>query len=516
MADHGSQRNVQYRYAFNSMEEVVDVFDLERAGGKRKYLCIGCGNELIAILGEKRVKHFRHKKNIECNLETYLHRLAKHCFFEEYKRCLQNGEAFWVERQKMIECNSCPLSDITPCIQTERTRFDLTHYFPYAFLEKSSRKDKRFRPDILLCNKPISDGQSLTETYSELFIEIYKTHSVSQEKIDSKIRIIETNRIESEDNIKFISDERCFKDAKNADFYNFRQIKEKEDLRQTCRRYIEWQKKQKLKRNVTFELFHNIKDRQNREQSFFIEVPISNKHSDGVPEDLNKITQTKTFDLAKHFDVLPGGIDSELVFMKKGQEDPYVLLNVVYLGEEVEKPSPRQIIINVSGNSDVSWASETETLGESQSGRVALRGICFYQKVNKQDPPQPQQQLETETEYSEKYKECQRVLEIVYEWILGRQEKREKCLVRNGSGTKCFDLTQGCRRIKWEQSGVALILKKKRGGHMRIVPAFTAWDISYSRERLVRVELKERRLPEDPPFRFLDPPFFLPTRSFVK
>jgi len=40
-----------------------------------QFLCLGCGEEMEAVLGKEREHHFRHKDKGNCNPETYLHRL---------------------------------------------------------------------------------------------------------------------------------------------------------------------------------------------------------------------------------------------------------------------------------------------------------------------------------------------------------------------------------------------------------------------------------------------------------
>ncbi|MBO7082875.1 MAG: hypothetical protein J6W30_03415 [Bacteroidales bacterium] len=42
-----------------------------------KFTCISCGQELSACLGSKNQHHFRHKTEVDCNLETYLHKMGK-------------------------------------------------------------------------------------------------------------------------------------------------------------------------------------------------------------------------------------------------------------------------------------------------------------------------------------------------------------------------------------------------------------------------------------------------------
>ncbi|MCC6444124.1 MAG: hypothetical protein IT210_11810 [Armatimonadetes bacterium] len=100
----------QYRYAYNQNEEIIDVFSLPQKGSEKAgpFICIACDQMLIAkTKGEKREKHFAHKVSLDCNEETYLHRLAKKTFYAVYTRCLEENTPYMGETR---HCCSQPQS----------------------------------------------------------------------------------------------------------------------------------------------------------------------------------------------------------------------------------------------------------------------------------------------------------------------------------------------------------------------------------------------------------------------
>ena len=66
--------DIKYSYAYDG-DVVVHIDDVSEHG---TFYCISCGKEMVAKLGDKKSHHFAHKVNdVSCNLETYLHKLAK-------------------------------------------------------------------------------------------------------------------------------------------------------------------------------------------------------------------------------------------------------------------------------------------------------------------------------------------------------------------------------------------------------------------------------------------------------
>ena len=82
---------VKYKYAIDDVGEVIDIETVDKEATIR-YLCIGCGQELVPKIGEKRQRHFAHKANtINCSKETYLHKLSKEKLYRYLRFCIINN-----------------------------------------------------------------------------------------------------------------------------------------------------------------------------------------------------------------------------------------------------------------------------------------------------------------------------------------------------------------------------------------------------------------------------------------
>lgn len=187
--------SIKYQYGYVNNNTIIDVTQLDDQSRKDKapYYCISCGNELIPVLPKERKKHFKHKIDQNCSPETYLHKLAKQVFFDEYSHCLTNGLPFFYKFYTKFECNHFADKIDSICTTSQLARHNLTKVFDCIEMEK--RADS-FQPDIRLYSST-SDHQ--------MFIEIAVTHKCEQEKIDSGIRIIEIN-IEKESDLQSIQE----------------------------------------------------------------------------------------------------------------------------------------------------------------------------------------------------------------------------------------------------------------------------------------------------------------------
>lgn len=177
----GSGASIKYRYAGDEHGRVVDIGSLDVVRGK-DYVCLSCRNTLRPVLGEIRQKHFRHKQDVDCSQETYLHNLAKVTFYETYLRCLETNTPFLFEYPVPRQCTYC---EFGPCeIPDVSEQTDLTEYFREIFLEQ---RDGEFIPDVLLAGE------------QKLYIEIVVTHYMEQKKRNSGVRIVEITVSEEED-----------------------------------------------------------------------------------------------------------------------------------------------------------------------------------------------------------------------------------------------------------------------------------------------------------------------------
>ncbi|TVP66587.1 MAG: hypothetical protein EA342_11535 [Leptolyngbya sp. LCM1.Bin17] len=187
---------IKYKYAKNAQGEIVFIEDLENTPSIRKeeFRCISCKNILIPKLGKIRQKHFSHKHFFDCSGETYLHRLAKELFAQEYRICLNQRKPFEIELAIPEYCKKYQKRFGQQCnLEIARKLFDLTKRYKKIDLEK---KDGDFIPDITLANEEETD---------KLYIEIAVTHEISDSKMRSGSKIIEIN-IETETDIFFARD----------------------------------------------------------------------------------------------------------------------------------------------------------------------------------------------------------------------------------------------------------------------------------------------------------------------
>ncbi len=216
-------QKIKFRYALDANNKIVDVNELEKNKinkDDQQYTCIGCKSKLIPILGELKSKHFRHLQSI-CSGETYLHKLAKEVFYQTYKNCLDNNESFEIEIEQVYLCNK------KGCKITDYIAYKLTEYYDNIKVE---HKDGDFIPDLLLIHK---DKSKFNE---KIYIEIKVTHGISQEKLNSKNKIIEIP-ISSEDDIQKMKVTKLseLNNGLNIKFFNFkREIKGTAQFRCFC------------------------------------------------------------------------------------------------------------------------------------------------------------------------------------------------------------------------------------------------------------------------------------------
>jgi len=192
LIDYAQLSMIKYKFAYDSRNQTIDIQTLSKESKRGEFRCLGCGRELVAVLGEKRVKHFRHKViEVDCSPETYLHKLAKTRFYETYQNCLAKNQPFNIEVKTNKVCNFYQEDFCRSCkIGVSYRNFDLTKYFKKIFMEC---REGAFIPDVLL----------EAENQDKIFVEIAVTHRSSQEKVKSGYRIIELT-IKSEEDIKVI------------------------------------------------------------------------------------------------------------------------------------------------------------------------------------------------------------------------------------------------------------------------------------------------------------------------
>ncbi len=189
----------------------MDIFSLgtrESVAGKT-FNCFGCNERVIARLGEKRTRHFAHKANGVCNRETYLHKLGKKVFQEEYELCLASHSPFYFELEQSSCCNRFPGDSEASCRTYPKLKQHcLTQLCPRICVEE--QRDV-FRPDIAL--------ESLDGKIA-IWIEIFVTHRCTEEK-QKKNRIIEI-KIQDESDLQLIRSRLLTQADQRVTFYKFR------------------------------------------------------------------------------------------------------------------------------------------------------------------------------------------------------------------------------------------------------------------------------------------------------
>ena len=235
---------IKYKRAKNDNDEIVNIGEVTPEMRKAtRFTCISCGNELLACLGSKNQHHFRHKTEVDCNPETYLHKMGKYTFIKVYRECLAQGKPFNITLKQKVTCvkeKDCQVKHsfgdiLDVCSTYEWRNFDLTQYYDCVAEEEHVES---FVADILL--KRSKDDQPI-------LVEIMVSHACEENKIKSGYRIIEI-KLNKEDDLELIescqlkqtelSDSDYFKtdrrkNRKNEEegpivrFYNFRDAKEK-------------------------------------------------------------------------------------------------------------------------------------------------------------------------------------------------------------------------------------------------------------------------------------------------
>ena len=189
---------VKYRFAIDSADRIIDAEAFPDHAGSSLYWCVSCGQELIAkVKGKIKRPHFAHKHQVECNGETYLHRLAKLAFLESYSECLREDAPFLVSICVPKYCDR--FKQIISCfsrLPDSQHEYDITSYYQQIDVET---REGSFVPDIILKSKSRPDDK--------VFVEIAVTHFLSEAKSSSGHRIIEIP-VDAEDQISVIRSKR--------------------------------------------------------------------------------------------------------------------------------------------------------------------------------------------------------------------------------------------------------------------------------------------------------------------
>ncbi len=174
---------ITFHYATDEEGHLVNINDVTKDNRANHYYCIACGEEMSAVLGNKREHHFRHKEK-HCSWETYLHKLGK----KKLKERFESKRDFIIKYYVAYFCNQstgCKLQQLynasSKCNRRELKESNLNNIYDTCEEEVTY---KGYRADLLLKNSKNPDIEPI-------FLEISVTHDCEPEKLASGIKIIE-------------------------------------------------------------------------------------------------------------------------------------------------------------------------------------------------------------------------------------------------------------------------------------------------------------------------------------
>lgn len=141
---------------------------------KHTFTCPCCGLEMMAVLGDIRARHFRHE-GTTCDPNFYLHSTAEQVFYEEYKKCLDEGKPFIITVFSEIRCvEDCSIINKQDCPKRFKEQtINLTEVYSKISPETKVLINGRYRrPDLLL----------ESETGKQLWVEIWVSHRTEENK----------------------------------------------------------------------------------------------------------------------------------------------------------------------------------------------------------------------------------------------------------------------------------------------------------------------------------------------
>lgn len=203
---------IKYQYAHDENKNITNIKNAVR---NCYYYCIGCGSRLVARQGKIKKWHFAHKsEQSNCSFESYLHKVAKEKFYRIYSDCLKNNEPFYLQIEKEFQCKPCSYNEKFNICQEcnykhiNKENVDITKWFKNIEIEKTVGG---FRADVCL---------STMDGMENIFIEIHVAHKISEDKRNSRHRIIEID-FEDENDL-LIFEEKMLIPSEKIRFYNFK------------------------------------------------------------------------------------------------------------------------------------------------------------------------------------------------------------------------------------------------------------------------------------------------------
>lgn len=183
MESHVIKQNCFHHYAIDNNGEIIRIETVQKENRHNGYCCVSCGGTMIPVLGKIREHHFRHKTDA-CSYESYIHKLWKHYFFEQWQKLPHLYVTYYVEHccEKTKTCKLYATSKTLRCNGTfEQETIDLKEKYDTCEMEGVYGN---YRADLLLSN---SHNPDIVPT----FIEICYKHPCEEQKQHAGIPIIE-------------------------------------------------------------------------------------------------------------------------------------------------------------------------------------------------------------------------------------------------------------------------------------------------------------------------------------
>lgn len=181
---------LKYKYAYDESDRLIHIDDVPVEGhNDMVFTCVGCNGKMEAAIGPKR-RYFRHKADeSNCSKETYLHKLAKLRIKQKFDN---KNIPFNIRLWGKIQCNEhCKFFTESDCsTEDAHPMINLHEHYDTCTMET---KHGDFVADLLLTN-------SAKPNRAPIMIEVFVTHKCTDEKIDSKNKIIEV-KVRSEESI---------------------------------------------------------------------------------------------------------------------------------------------------------------------------------------------------------------------------------------------------------------------------------------------------------------------------
>ena len=175
-------RDILYKYAFDENDQLVCINECNKNFNVlHSYKCPNCGAIMIAKIGNGgKTPHFAHKDTIECNKETYLHKLAKIVLLRRWKDTSKDFTIKYKQESLCQNKDTCPLYEHELCKTEAVLSYNLKNAYDECYEEK---KIDSFIADLLITSKKHPE--------KPIMVEIWVSHESSEKKKESNHRIIE-------------------------------------------------------------------------------------------------------------------------------------------------------------------------------------------------------------------------------------------------------------------------------------------------------------------------------------